>query len=325
MEMHLKQLHVTYNTRRSYINYIMKITIKTLTQAQFLFEISETSTVLDLKNAINDREGLGAPEQQKLIHSGKILMNDNTLASYNIKEGDFVVVMVNGPKKTAASPAAKASSPTPVAAPTQSESSPAPPPAATPASTNLDEATITRLSDMGFPREACIQALNAAFGNGDRAVEYLMSGIPEQPEAPESEHMDDGEDEPDSTGPQGDQGTGALAFLRTQAPFIQMRAAIQQNPQLLQPLLQQLGSTNPDLLHMLNNNQEEFLTLLNETTGGGAPSGQVQIRATPEEKAAIDRLVALGFEKGQVIEAYFACDKDETLAANYLFDSNNWD
>ena len=36
----------------------------------------------------------------------------------------------------------------------------------------------------GFPRDQAIAALNAAFGNADRAVEYLFNGIPDDlPEA----------------------------------------------------------------------------------------------------------------------------------------------
>ena len=39
-----------------------------------------------------------------------------------------------------------------------------------------------------------------------------------------------------------------LAFLRSMPQFAQLRAAIQRNPHMLQPMLQELGQSNPQLL-----------------------------------------------------------------------------
>ena len=40
------------------------------------------------------------------------------------------------------------------------------------------------MEDMGFPRDQCEAALRAAFGHTERAIEYLLNGIPDQPEQP---------------------------------------------------------------------------------------------------------------------------------------------
>lgn len=45
------------------------------------------------------------------------------------------------------------------------------------------------------------------------------------------------------------------------------------------------------------------------------------IQVTPEEKADIDEIVSLGFEKNDALEAYLACDRQKELAINYLFDA----
>lgn len=122
-------------------------------------------------------------------------------------------------------------------------------------------------------------------------------------------------------------GSTDFANLRNTAHFQQIRQLVQSNPSLLQPLLQQLGQSNPELLRSINADPNGFLQALLEGVDDeeGAPPGSSMVHVTAEEKDAIDRLVALGFDRSLVIEAYFACEKDEELAANYLFENGDED
>jgi UV excision repair protein RAD23 len=135
-------------------------------------------------------------------------------------------------------------------------------------------------------------------------------------------------------------GAAALAGLRNPAQMAQIRQLVEQNPALLQPFIQQLVQGNPQLGQLIAQRPE----LLGQLLGGGGEGegdgdeempGNV-IAITPEEDAAIRRvsaslpssfnlpmlqqLEALGFDRQQAAEAYFACDKNEDLAANYLFE-----
>lgn len=189
------------------------------------------------------------------------------------------------------------------------------------------------------------RAMRAAFFNPDRAVEYLLNGIPESREqemrAPaagrggaESTQVEPGQteaaapvgsDEPVNLfeqaaaagrgGAGGNRGAGdlgaalgggaggatgarALDFLRTNPQFQQLRQVVQQQPQMLEPILQQVAAGNPQLAQAITQNQEQFMQLLAEDVDDDAalPSGAQQISVTEEEREAIERVRLIMFQ-----------------------------
>ncbi|XP_026536383.1 UV excision repair protein RAD23 homolog B isoform X1 [Notechis scutatus] len=290
---------------------------------------------------------------------------------------------VSVPAPTASTPVAAACESTPVSATVEEKPEDKPvetPPATSPTSTEstigdtsrsnlFEDATsalvtgqsyenmVTEIMSMGYEREQVIAALRASFNNPDRAVEYLLMGIPgdresqgmaDPPQAtsigasPSSAVAAAAAAATTTTTTTTTSSTGGhpLEFLRNQPQFQQMRQIIQQNPSLLPALLQQIGRENPQLLQQISQHQEHFIQMLNEPVqesgqggGGGSGSGgggvaeagsrhMNYIQVTPQEKEAIERLKALGFPEGLVIQAYFACEKNENLAANFLLQQN---
>ncbi|XP_021910196.1 ubiquitin receptor RAD23d-like [Carica papaya] len=122
-----------------------------------------------------------------------------------------------------------------------------------------------------------------------------------------------------------------LIFFHNSPQFQAFRAMVQANPQILQPMLQELGKQNPNLMRLIQEHQADFLRLINEPVEGGEGNilGQLaaampqSITVTPEEREAIGRLEAMGFDREIVLEVFFACNKNEELAANYLLDHSH--
>lgn len=79
---------------------------------------------------------------------------------------------------------------------------------------------------------------------------------------------------------------------------------------------------NDDEAEEVNEAEDQILsTEMGSNSGVAAIPHTQYIQVSSQEKEAIDRLVILGFPRERAIEAYFACDKNEALAANYLFDN----
>ncbi|CAG7869061.1 unnamed protein product [Brassica rapa] len=218
------------------------------------------------------------------------------------------------------------------------------------------EQRVQQIMEMGggsWDEETVLRALRAAYYNLERAVDYLYSGIPESEDVPlttisgvgsGAEHA---APPPASGGPNAsplnlfpqeavsDAGAGdlgSLEFLRSNDQFQQLRSMVNSNPQILQPMLLELGKQNPQLLRLIQENQAEFVQLLNEPYEGSDGEMDVfdqpeqempnAVNVTPAEQEAIQRLEAMGFDRALVIEAFIACDRNEQLAANYLLENS---
>jgi len=229
-------------------------------------------------------------ESMKLIHSGKVLKDEDTIGSCQIKANDFLVVMITKTKKptatttpTAAAAAATPTETTTTAVPPSTEPAPAPtiattaPTAATTATVTSSSASSTgnefpidivnNLTSMGFPEPEVRACLRASRGNPDLAVEFLMNGIPPalagSTIAPSSSS---------SVAPAGSSSSSTsqgrpLDALRNHPQINQLRTLIQSNPQMLPSVLSQIAQQQPDLLQEINANQAEFLAIMNEAPG----------------------------------------------------------
>jgi UV excision repair protein RAD23 len=214
----------------------------------------------------------------KLIHSGKVLKDEDVVSSCGIKESDFLVVMVTKPKKvqTAPEPSAAAASDSTPTTPKPSEAAkandvvttaaaptatPAPTATTTPAAPtrtdNFTDDVVNNLTAMGFPEAEVRHCLRAANGNPDVAVEFLTNGIPDGAATAATSGTG-------SANTPSASGGAPLQSLRNHPQFDALRRVVQSNPAMLQQVLTQIGQQQPELLEEINANQAIFLQMMNE-------------------------------------------------------------
>uniref|UniRef100_A0A8C9JMR2 UV excision repair protein RAD23 n=1 Tax=Panthera tigris altaica TaxID=74533 RepID=A0A8C9JMR2_PANTA len=294
------------------------VTAVTMKMINHLTFMCPSFQVKVLKEKIEAEKGRDAfpVAGQKLIYAGKILSDDVPIRDYRIDEKNFVVVMVTKAKTSPGTSVPPEASPT--AAPESSTSfPPAPasgmsqpsPTAREDKSPSEESVPTTSPESLSFPflgdpglaapstvtgseYETMLTEIMSMGYERERVVAALRASYNNPHRAveylltgiPGSPEPEHGsvQESQVSEQPATEGGENPLEFLRDQPQFQNMRQVIQQNPALLPALLQQLGQENPQLL----------------------------------------QLKALGFPESLVIQAYFACEKNENLAANFLLSQN---
>lgn len=268
----------------------MKLQIKTLNQKSLVIDIEESKTVYELKKELSLYPDIGVkPELQKLIYAGKILVNEDKLSSYNIDVKKFLVIMILKQPlvEAAAAPTTEETKPQESAKEDESKvkeekvkeeqkevdnkettkanetTSPTTPSATSASETEFKtpnapvdskkEDLVKQIVGMGYPETDVRRALAASFYNPERAIEYLIEGIPTSPSTPEGESYSDTDADLSMT---------PFEVFRGDPTFQTLRNALQQHPELLDAAIQRVGETNPALLNLISENQQEFLSML---------------------------------------------------------------
>jgi len=200
---------------------------------------------------------------------------------------------------------------------------------------------------MGFTREQTQQALRAAFNNPERAVEYLLNGLPDN-------------FNPADVMPSQQR---SAAPVRQQAPSQQpglqqlmqgdnlarsLLVRMIQNPRHRGIFFNAVQTCRPDFQMSRGSEMESILIgllqdpqilqlclhmlLATESSGGqgqgmpgGVPNGAVQVQVSQEELEQIKRLQStLGVTQEQALEAYILSERNIEMAASILFQQDHF-
>lgn len=336
----------------------MKLTIKTLQQSTFKVDIEPEKTVKDLKDKIEKDHGKDFPcAAQKLIYSGKILADESKLAEYNIDEKKFVVLMITRPppaqkpppvlEKQTTTTTTTTTTTVPAAGTTKKDGSTSTTTGKKEDKTNVKSSasntTAVPPSATATPTTTTTSSITStlAAGSQNRPSGTRTTVSNEQAlSMSESQQM-----------------ASRLATLMAEPQFRQIQDLIQQSPHLLSSTIEALAGTDPEMYSFISDNPDVFVSALNHPPLAGnrthpsrgnegqeqqrgeqrtfqssaspvrnpasrqqsGPDQTFQHTVTEQDREAIERLKELGFPELMVYQAYMACDRDEQLAANLLF------
>uniref|UniRef100_A0A182RL78 UV excision repair protein RAD23 n=1 Tax=Anopheles funestus TaxID=62324 RepID=A0A182RL78_ANOFN len=200
------------------------------------------------------------------------------------------------------------------------------------------QVNIQRLKEMGYSEQSARLALEICANIPDRAVEYLLSemgggsdmsfALAAAQQQQQQQQQQGGAVRAGAAQAGGTTGGDAnpLDFLRNNPVFEDMKRILRDDPAMLPYLMRRMQESNPELLSIIAEHQDEFLAMINEGTPQGRPMSReleeiasAMINSlTPSDMDAIERLKALGYPEHLVIQAYIACERDEYDAAMFL-------
>lgn len=300
----------------------MMLTMRPLKGESFQVDVDPESKVIDLKNKIAEMKPEYPAAQQKLIYSGKILGDDSVIKTLDIKADGFIVIMV----AKAAAPAAESSA-QPSAQPSAAPTTPTPQPAATPAA--AAPGSPTQPSGTGAAAGAPEPNLPQVILDLKRSPRFrvLAMVVAQRPQTLNQMLPALRQQWPQLLVAIRDNLEGFVGWCRQEAAGQAMLAAVSGNNPNIPPELAQAIQQNP----------QAFAAMLQRAgAGGGLPGGLPGglgggeegaggPEASPEDEQAIERLVALGFNRAMAAQAYFACEKNEQAAANLLLSGGDDD
>nr|XP_051683020.1 UV excision repair protein RAD23 homolog B [Oryctolagus cuniculus] len=333
----------------------MRLTLEAGPQLTFHIDIDPGQTVRALKEKIEAEQGRDAfpVAGQQLLYAGRVLPDDAVLRDCQIHEHHAVTVLVARPEAaTTAAPATATATATagqshPATAASAGAGAPARGPAlpAAPAtSTRATSAPAT--STRATPAPASASASSTASAQPSPAGAPQAAGQQAGPPGAPSPTPDDAIAGPSSraqpseqaarlTRPASEQMVAeivSMGYEREQV-LAALRASFNNPHRAVEYLLMGLpgdrasaAEVEPPQAGSSGAGREEA-----GHEGGGVDSAGTEeastgdgsyVEVTPQELAAIERLKALGFPQGLVVEAYFACEKNEEWAANFLLEQD---
>lgn len=291
----------------------------------FEVDVSLGESVKEVKAKILELRPHFPANQQKLICDGKILLDGSRLEDQGVREGSFLVLMLQSPLAV-------------------SSQSIVEPPA--PQETFLSQDSVEVLMNIGmkFCKEDVEACLIASFGNVDKALDYLINGIPTFAQAAPAGSTPLNISEAEAS--------GAIAQIRRNTLWDSLRSAVQRNPRNINNVMLKFSSIDPTTKGLISENQEEFVKMLQEpiaatslgehdldsqpsartvaqkrrrTCAGRASATASGPQLSEVDEEAVKELMdSFGFtDKLKVATTYLASNKNKDMTVSSLLDEAN--